>query len=290
MPAGTPRIALIYIDSGGGHRAAAEALQEVIRAQGHSWDVQMISIQDLLCSIDYIRKYTGIAFQDVYNIMLRRGWTVGSAQIIPVMHRLIRRSHNSQVAVLEESWRGFQPDLVVSLIPHFNRAMKEALTRVSPDVPFVTLLTDIADYPPHFWLERQDQFVICGSQRAARQAADIGLPAEDPGRFECAGSGSRSGSRFDHRSRDEGDRGRGHPSTTDRAGIPRRSTNAETLICGEDPADQIFCRRLEELEAGSTDGSRLVPHSRNLEMIKRPNNQSKNGTENIYKITSNEAR
>ena len=45
-----------------------------------------------------------------------------------------------------------------------------------PGVPFVTILTDIADYPPHFWIERQEQYVICGSDRAAAQARAIGLP------------------------------------------------------------------------------------------------------------------
>jgi hypothetical protein len=170
------KIALIYIDAGGGHRAAATALCDVIREQERPWDVEMFSIQDLLHSIDFIRKSTGIPFQDVYNIMLRRGWTLGSALLIPVMHSLIRASHRAQVRVLEPfcSERGF--DLVVSLIPHYNRAIKEALDRALPSVPLVTLMTDIADYPPHFWIERQDQWVICGSERAAEQACEIGMP------------------------------------------------------------------------------------------------------------------
>ncbi len=171
------KITLIYIDSGGGHRAAANALGEVIRRQERPWELQMLSIQDLLDDIDFIRKSTGIRFQDVYNIMLRRGWTLGSARLIPVMHTLIRMSHRAQVEALEKNWRAGRPDMVVSLIPHYNRALKESLERVWPGTPYVTLLTDIADYPPHFWIERQDQHVICGSDRAARQAREIGMPA-----------------------------------------------------------------------------------------------------------------
>jgi len=41
--------------------------------------------------------------------------------------------------------------------------------------PLVTILTDIADYPPHFWIERQEQYVICGSRRAVDQARALGL-------------------------------------------------------------------------------------------------------------------
>ena len=171
-----PKIALVYIDSGGGHRAAATALVEVIRQQQRPWDVEMLSIQDLLDSIDFVRKCTGIPFQDVYNIMLRRGWTLGSAQLIPLMHLIIRLSHGSQVKLLERHWARYAPDLVVSLIPHYNRALKTALDRAWPGTPFVTLLTDIADYPPHFWIERQDQYVICGSERAVRQARELRIP------------------------------------------------------------------------------------------------------------------
>ena len=170
------KLTLIYIDSGGGHRAAVTALSEVIRRQQRPWDLQMVSIQDLLDSIDFIRMSTGIRFQDVYNIMLRHGWTLGTAQLIPIMHGLIRASHDAQVKVLERYWRSHRPDLVVSLIPHYNRAQKEALDRAWPGTRYVTLLTDIADYPPHFWIERMDQWVICGSRRAGEQARAIGIP------------------------------------------------------------------------------------------------------------------
>jgi 1,2-diacylglycerol 3-beta-galactosyltransferase len=66
----------------------------------------------------------------------------------------------------------------VSLIPHYNRALWEALQHACPSVPFVTLLTDIADYPPHFWIEKLDQWVICGSTRAFQQAREIGIPSK----------------------------------------------------------------------------------------------------------------
>jgi hypothetical protein len=172
------KIDLIFIDSGGGHRAAATALSEVIRRQQRPWDLRLLNIQDLLDSIDFIRKSTGIQFQELYNIMLRRNWTLGTAQLIPVMHMLIRLLHKEQVRLLEQHWKWNRPDMVVSLIPHYNRAFKQALERTWPGTPLVTILTDIADYPPHFWIERQDQYVVCGSSRAAAQALDLGLPTD----------------------------------------------------------------------------------------------------------------
>ena len=80
--------------------------------------------------------------------------------------------------VLEEFWRQSRPDMVVSLVPNFNRALCESLARALPGAPFVTILTDIADYPPHFWIERQDQHFICGSAKAVEQARALGHPTD----------------------------------------------------------------------------------------------------------------
>jgi UDP-N-acetylglucosamine:LPS N-acetylglucosamine transferase len=173
----SPKIDLIFIDSGGGHRAAASALQEAARQQGRDWDLRLRSAQDILDPIDFIRKSTGVPFQDVYNRMLRHGWTLGTAQMIPAMHLVIRLLHREQVRVFAAYWSVNPPDMVVSLIPHYNRAMREALAQVAPEAPFVTVMTDIADYPPHFWIERMDQYLICGSDEAMEQARAVGLPA-----------------------------------------------------------------------------------------------------------------
>jgi UDP-N-acetylglucosamine:LPS N-acetylglucosamine transferase len=170
-----PKIDFIYVDSGGGHRAAANALLEVIRQQNRPWDIRLLSIQDLLHRIDFILKSTGIEFQEVYNIILRRGWTLVTPPLVPVAHTLIRLSHAAQVRILEEHWKPDPPGMVVSLIPHYNRAMFQALSRVRPGAPFVTILTDLADYQSNFWMERQNQFVVCPTERSVQQARALGL-------------------------------------------------------------------------------------------------------------------
>jgi UDP-N-acetylglucosamine:LPS N-acetylglucosamine transferase len=171
----TPKIDFIFVDSGGGHRAAANSLLDVIRGQQRQWDVRLRSIQDLLDKIDFVRKSTGIEFQEVYNIILRHGWTIVTPPLVPVAHTLIRLSHAAQVRVLQEHWKADPPDMVVSLIPHYNRAMFQALSRVRPDAPFVTVLTDFADYKSNFWIERQSQFVVCPTDRSVQQARAQGL-------------------------------------------------------------------------------------------------------------------
>ena len=47
-------------------------------------------IQDMLDSIDFIRKYTGVLFQEIYNIMLRSGCTRwGSGRLTNVVGQLV---------------------------------------------------------------------------------------------------------------------------------------------------------------------------------------------------------
>ncbi|MBV9746427.1 MAG: galactosyldiacylglycerol synthase [Acidobacteriia bacterium] len=164
----------VFFDAGGGHRAAATALRRMIRAQRRPFAVRMLNLQELLDSIDIFRRLTGIRMQDLYNLMLKKGWTLGSPQMTVGMHAVIRLFHGRQVRLLNDLWQSSRPDMVVSLVPNFNRAIAESLDRTLPGVRFVTILTDLADYPPHFWIEKprpgHEQYVICGTDRALEQA------------------------------------------------------------------------------------------------------------------------
>lgn len=150
------------------------ALEQVIAQQGRGWDIRMVNLQEQLDNLDVFRRVTGIRLQDYYNLLLKKGWTIGSGELLKGLHVVIRMFQPALVKMLRNFWRASQPDLVVSLIPNFNRALWLSLDAALPGVPLVTILTDIADYPPHFWIERQPQYLICGSDRAVAQARDLG--------------------------------------------------------------------------------------------------------------------
>jgi len=179
------RFDFVYFDAGGGHRSAAQALEKVIAQQGRPWEIRMVNLQEQLDSLDIFRRITGIRLQDYYNLLLKKGWTLGSAELLKGLHVVIRMFQPSLVKMLREFWLAGRPDMVVSLIPNFNRALRLSLDAALPQVPFVTVLTDIADYPPHFWIERQPQYLICGSNRAVAQARALGHP--DPCIFRATG-------------------------------------------------------------------------------------------------------
>ncbi len=168
------RVDFIYFDAGGGHRAAANALRQVIEQQKRPFEIRMVNLQEVLDAMDVFRKLTGLRLQDIYNLMLKKGWTLGSPQLMVGMHWVIRLFHSRTVRLLEDFWREHRPEMVVSLVPNLDRALCESLARALPGVPFVTILTDIADYPPHFWIEKQVQHFICGSAKAVEQARSHG--------------------------------------------------------------------------------------------------------------------
>jgi len=176
-------IDLVYFNAGGGHRAAAVALQQIMLEQDRPWRVRLVNLFEVLDPQGVFRKTTGMNPEDYYNKRLARGWTLGLAQELKLLQALIRLSHGSLVKQLRLYWRRSRPDLIVSLVPNFNRAMYEAATALLPAIPYATVLTDFADLPPHFWIEpRQVQHTICGTPRAVAQAIALGC---DPRRVHA---------------------------------------------------------------------------------------------------------
>ncbi len=175
-----PSIALVYFNAGGGHRAAALALQESMLAQGRPWDVKLVNLFEVLDPKGRFLRITGIRPEDIYNKRLARGWTLGMGQELKLLQRLIRLCHGSFVTTLQQHWLQSEPDLVVSLVPNFNRALCESVNSSMPGVPFVTVMTDLADHPPNFWIEpgQSRQHVVCGTPRALEQARAAGCAEE----------------------------------------------------------------------------------------------------------------
>lgn len=169
------KIELVYFNAGGGHRSAALALQEVIELNHPEWDVTLVNLFEVIDSERYFQKLTGFAPEDLYNLRLKKGWTRGLSTELKIFQAMIRLTHTKLKIKIEKYWIERQPDLVVSLVPNFNKVMYESLRDACPDVPYVTVLTDLADYPPNFWIEpNQEQSLICGTDHAALQAVEAG--------------------------------------------------------------------------------------------------------------------
>ena len=172
------KIHVVFHDGGGGHRNAAVALQTIAAQQQRPWQVELVQFQELTDQLDVLRKLTGIRIQEQYNLLLQNGWTLGSVFLLRLLQATIRAFHRQLVRLLENFWREKPADLLISVIPHFNRELCQSWSKIYPGRPFVTLITDLADFPPRFWIEPlKEQYVIAGTERAAEQGRALGHDA-----------------------------------------------------------------------------------------------------------------
>ncbi len=146
------------------------ALKEVMAERYPNWRVQLMNLQEVLEPVDLFQRVTGYQSQAFYNALLKRGWTFGSLQMLRALQKGIRLYSQHIEEVLQSHWQHAELDLVASIIPNFNGVMFRALRQVHAAVPYVTVMTDLADCPPHFWQEKQEQFIICGTDMAVSQA------------------------------------------------------------------------------------------------------------------------
>ena len=121
---------LVWFNAGGGHRAAAQALEQVMQSQGSPWRVRKVNLTEVLDKDALFKRLTGIEPEDLYNKRLASGFTLGLAQELKLLQGLIRLSHSALVQRLARHWQATQPDLVVSLVPNFNRCLHDSLALV----------------------------------------------------------------------------------------------------------------------------------------------------------------
>ena len=174
MSASVRKLTIIYHNAGGGHRSAAEALKSMLTALDQPWEVVLLDIQELLSPLDLMRRATGFRIQDTYNLILRRGWTRFTPELLKVLQAAIFVYHRPIVKALRAYWAEHPSEIVLSVIPHFNRQIAESVRQQLPGSKFITLLTDFADYPPHFWIEKESEYLIVGTERARQQALAMG--------------------------------------------------------------------------------------------------------------------
>lgn len=171
-------IDLVYFNAGGGHRAAARALQARLAVSHAHWTVRLVDLFQVLDPEQRFRRLTGFAPEAYYNKRLSTGFTLGLAQELRILQAMIRAGHAQMVDRLARHWGLTRPDMVVSLVPNFNRALGQSVKLAANRTPFVTVMTDLADHPPHFWTEPGfTEHLICGTQHACAQAIAQGIPA-----------------------------------------------------------------------------------------------------------------
>ncbi|MDJ0674893.1 MAG: glycosyltransferase [Calothrix sp. MO_167.B42] len=170
---------------GGGHYATYHAIRAIAQQQQLPWEFQVTDMDDIMASMTEQKKVMnaykllGSSVSDLYNLMLKSGWTWLWFLQIRLNKLLVKLNYDAGVKFFESYWQQQQPDLVISVVTMCNKILSESLQRVKPGTPYVTLPIDFADYPPGFWIEPEtDNYTMCGTEKALEQAQTLGVKEE----------------------------------------------------------------------------------------------------------------
>jgi hypothetical protein len=162
---------------GGGHKAAARALQSSL-----GW--ADIETMDAGYTIEAILtkqppRNTGFDMDELYNVLMRHGfsWTASMLGLLARAFAVVARG--SIVRGLAERWRVQQPEVVVSFVPFFNGVFREALLEAAPHAACITVVTDFESSAEHLWIDPYDaataerHTIVAGTPALQRQCIEV---------------------------------------------------------------------------------------------------------------------
>ena len=178
-------INVITGQGGAGHYATYHAIKAVIEQQKLPWQFQVTDMDEIITKLSRQNKLKnaynlfGFSAHDFYNSMVQSGWTWLWLLMMRLNKLLVKLNYKMGVSLFEQRWREQQPDLIISVMPLFNKVIWESIQNAKPGTPVVTILTDFADCPPAFWSEPETgNYLVCGTEKAVEQARSLGVKAD----------------------------------------------------------------------------------------------------------------
>lgn len=177
FPLTLPRILIFFSDTGGGHRAAANALRDAFH--------YLFPGKFEIIFVDGFRECAPFPFNHIPDTYFPL------TTYLPWLWGALFHSSNSRLSVpLSASFddlilRGgcarvilrHKPDLVISVHPLINRAACNALKGIDPDAPFVTVVTDLVD-AHGMWFSAASDLVIVPTEGARQRGLKWKFPRE----------------------------------------------------------------------------------------------------------------
>ena len=172
-------ILILMSDTGGGHRAVAEAIQQAIRRldDGGRFTIEMVDfIKETVIPpwhhigriykpvVERASWLWDLTFKVTSPRVLRKGFiAVNGALVAPKMWRLLRKH---------------RADLVVSVHPLATSVPGHILRHLRPEVPFVTVVTDLVTGHP-FWFWKKAHTIFVPSEEARQRALKARVPNDN---------------------------------------------------------------------------------------------------------------
>lgn len=174
-------IVVVFTDAGGGHRAAAEALRDILTGDGRHRVTLVNAYQEVLPHLDLFARFTSRTVEGTYNDLILRGgrtglFCLGFYALAVLNVALLARAGRRAFAAL---WEREKPDLVISVLPVINALLADSLAAHGDGrTPMAILITDWAEMSRNVWFPPHTTYhAICGTEDSHRQIVRKGHPA-----------------------------------------------------------------------------------------------------------------
>jgi len=177
------QVVFLMSDTGGGHRASADALAEALRLL-HG-DAVRCRVVDLLVSYgtwplnrapDYYRPLV-----DRRLWLWRTLWGIGEQNLL--WRAVTEAAQVWQAQGLQRFAADYPADLYISVHPLLNHVPRRALSLRRPEARFATVVTDLAS-APQLWYDPSVDLLVASCAAVQQAALSAGVPAS---RVQLAG-------------------------------------------------------------------------------------------------------
>ncbi|MDX2161332.1 MAG: glycosyltransferase [bacterium] len=170
------RILIVMSDTGGGHRAAAEAIRAAL-LEKHPDEAEIVLV-DGFRAAGFPYKYAPELYPWWIN-NTRTSWEIGYKLLdTPVRARLATQGiYFTAQNGLKKMFRANPADMIVCVHSVLTQVSLQALMRYENRPPFVVVVTDLAS-THHFWYDRRAERTLVPSQDAYEIALEAGMKPE----------------------------------------------------------------------------------------------------------------
>jgi len=173
---GSPRVLILFSDTGGGHRAAAKALTDALKLLDPTC---IVTVADPLIGQGptVVRRLASL-----YSPLIRRSRTAWGAvyhtsntkPAFAAIRAVFGRGVRNSIAELLER---HDPDVVLSVHPMLNHVSHQAIRRSGRPRALMTVITDLVDFH-RGWTFSQADLVIAPTELARKVALRRRVPAD----------------------------------------------------------------------------------------------------------------
>ncbi len=170
------KILILFSDTGGGHRAAAEAIRDALdQRYADRYETALADgiVQGALPPVNRIPKlylptvtYAPWGWGFLFKFTNARG----ARWLNPLIQLVTARG-------LRKLFVSAKPDVVVTVHPLLTRSAWRIWKKFQPNAPFITVITDLFD-PHRSWYSAPADLLIVATEGARQRGVGLGFPAD----------------------------------------------------------------------------------------------------------------